>query len=101
MEMFECGTYTDRQRRMFSEIVFSYVSESCRVILDAMVSLGLPLDSIESEAHVQIVYEKEPYLLQSITPDLHSAIATLTKDQGFRTCLRRHNEYQLYDNIDL
>ena len=101
MNVFERGSYTKAERRLFSEIIFSRIGESCRAVLDAMVYLGLPLESRAIEGHVRTIHEKAPYLLHSISPNLYSAVAALTNDRGFRMCLRRRNEYQLCDNMDL
>ena len=100
MRLFQEGPWTAEERRSFSEIIFSNVTEGTLSVLEAMESLEITVDSSEIEYHLQTIF------MQSDHPDfmsskVHSAIAALVCDGGFQYALKRQREYQASDSLEL
>lgn len=99
MKLIHEGGYTRDECESFKEIIFSNTVQSMRVILEAMESLELPLDSQENEFHVQTIF-MQPTQIEgdSLTPEVGKAISLLWKDAGVQQCFQRSREYQLNDS---
>ena len=98
----EEGPYIKDERESFSEIIFSNLTRSVRVILEAMESLGTSLisDSDTVREHVLTVF-MQLFPIKSMPPELCDAIRGLIHDQGFQASLKQRRRYQLGDNTDL
>ena len=72
-----------------------------RVVLEAMESLGLPLEDSLNECHVQTIFMK-PYRLgiEQLSTEVVDAIKSLYMDSGVRECLKRAREYHLNDGAE-
>ena len=100
IKLHEEGPYTKAERLDFSEIIYSNLTQSVRVVLEAMESLNIPLDSDAMERHVETIF-KQPPQNESIPPEVRNAIQSLIRDGGFQACLKQRRRYQLNDSIDL
>lgn len=96
------GTYSQDERNMFKEIIFSNTVLTMRVILEAMEWLGIPLEDQRAEYHVQTIF-MQPAQIEgdSLPPEVGTAIAVLWGDAGVRTAFGRSREYQQCDNVPL
>ncbi|ERF77192.1 hypothetical protein EPUS_06472 [Endocarpon pusillum Z07020] len=64
-----------------------------------MEHLKIPLGSSELKGHVQTIYTQSKYL-ESMPPEVHSAIAALARDRGFQEALKQRNQHHAGDNLD-
>lgn len=103
IKLFQEGPWTAEERKSFSKIIFSNVCDGTRSVLEAMEPFEIPLDSDEMEYHVQTIFMQPRYPgPESITPEVHSAIAALAHDRGFQQGLKiRKKYYSSSDNLDL
>ena len=101
MKLHTEGPYTLEERLSFKEIIFSNTFHSMRVVLEAMESLGLPLEDSLNECHVQTIFMK-PYRLgiEQLSTEVVDAIKSLYMDSGVRECLKRAREYHLNDGAE-
>lgn len=99
MKLIHEGGYTRDECESFKEIIYSNTVQSMRVILEAMESLELPLDSSENEFHVQTIF-MQPTQIEgdSLPPEVGKAISQLWQDAGVQQCFQRSREYQLNDS---
>ena len=102
MKLIHEGGYTRDECESFKEIIYSNTVQSMRVILEAMESLELPLDTQENEFHVQTIF-MQPTQIEgdSMAPEVGKAIASLWQDAGVQQCFQRSREYQLNDSAKL
>jgi len=99
MKLLHQGEYSWCERQSFKEIVYSNTVQSMRAVLEAMESLGLPLDDGKAQPHVQTILAQPPQLEGSILPaEVRVAIKTLWEDAGVQECFKRSREYQLNDS---
>ena len=99
MKLLHHGEYSWDERQSFKEVVYTNTVQSMRAILEAMVSLRLPLDEGRAQPHVQTILAQPPQLEGDILPpEVRVAIKTLWEDAGVQECFRRSREYQLNDS---
>ena len=94
------GPYTHEERLRMSGFVYSNLVQSVRTVLEIMKELRIPFDSIKSEKSAYTIFE-QPWLIQSLPPKVYDAILSLACDRSFQACLKRRDEYQLNDNMDM
>ncbi|KAL9052349.1 MAG: hypothetical protein Q9162_005441 [Coniocarpon cinnabarinum] len=99
MKLIHEGGYTRDECESFKEIIYSNTVQSMRVILEAMESLELPLDSQENEFHVQTIF-MQPNQIEgdSMPAEVGKAVSALWHDAGVQQCFQRSREYQLNDS---
>ncbi|KAI0455352.1 G-alpha-domain-containing protein [Xylaria acuta] len=73
--------YTIEERLEYNETICSNIIQSIRDVLEAMESLGIPLEDDKNEYH-----------------GVSQAISSLWLDSGFQSAYERRWEYQLNDN---
>ena len=100
IKLHEEGSYTNDERLSFTRIIFANLIWGVRVVLEAMESLDISLESKTLESHVPTIFLHSDSI-DSITVDVRDAIHDIIRDGGFQACLRRRTEYQLSDNMDL
>ncbi|KAK4054654.1 guanine nucleotide-binding protein subunit alpha [Microbotryomycetes sp. JL221] len=99
MKLIHQGSYSDKERESYKEIIFSNTVQSMRVILDAMEMMGIQL-ATSSGARYQETIMNQPHQIEGdyLDPEVTEAIMELWKDSGVRECFGRSREYQLNDS---
>ncbi|KAL9084905.1 MAG: hypothetical protein Q9165_007858 [Trypethelium subeluteriae] len=94
------GKYSREARESFKGIIFSNIVQSMRTILEAMESLGIPLEHESREHHVHTVFMQPVRMDNDSLPEgLGTALKDLWTDEGVRIAYSRRDEYQLIDCI--
>ena len=92
------GPYAPVDRSAFKHIIFSNAVQSMRVVLEAMESLGLPLEdglNSSNKYHVRTIFMQPAQLeVEQLPSEVVDAIETLYRDSGVRGYLARAGEYQ-------
>ncbi|GAA6044296.1 hypothetical protein JCM8097_006752 [Rhodosporidiobolus ruineniae] len=99
MKLIHEGSYTDKERENYKEIIYSNTVQSMHVILDAMEMMGISLQNPEGPRFQEIIMA-QPHQIEAdyLPSDVTEAIIELWKDQGVRECFGRSREYQLNDS---
>ncbi len=99
MKLIHQGSYSDKERDNYKEIIYSNTTQSMRVILDAMEMMEIQLGSSSSQRYADIIIN-QPHQIEAdyLDPELTEAIQELWKDSGVRECFGRSREYQLNDS---
>ncbi|KAM0748484.1 guanine nucleotide binding protein, alpha subunit [Meredithblackwellia eburnea MCA 4105] len=99
MKLIHEGSYTDKERESYKEIIYSNTIQSMRVILDAMEMMGIPLSSPTLEPYSEEIMS-QPHQIEAdyLSPEVTLAVQELWKDKGVRECFARSREYQLNDS---
>ncbi|SGZ27041.1 BQ5605_C025g10035 [Microbotryum silenes-dioicae] len=99
MKLIHQGTYSDKERESYKEIIYSNTVQSMHVILDAMDAMGIPLSSSSSARYSEVIMT-QPHQIEADYLDtaVTEAIMELWKDAGVQECFGRSREYQLNDS---
>jgi hypothetical protein len=94
------GGVTIEERLRFKETIFTNTAQSMRDILEAMVSLDIPLKDENNRCHAETVYKQPSSLVgDQFPPQLCEAIEALwTTDDGVKLAYQKSNEYLLQDS---
>ncbi|KAI0146143.1 G-alpha-domain-containing protein [Xylariaceae sp. FL1272] len=93
------GEYTENQRLEFCGIIWSNTVQSCRVVLEAMISLEISLGDISLQYDAETIFI-QPNSFETVPPpEVARTIARLWKDRGFQQAYQRRPEYQLNDSL--
>lgn len=99
MKLIHDGGYSQDERESFREIIYSNTTQSMRVILEAMETMGIPYQNPNNSEHATIILEQPPQIESDIMPqDVGNAVKALWQDEGVKQAFNRSNEYQLNDS---
>ncbi|KAI8578839.1 hypothetical protein K450DRAFT_244779 [Umbelopsis ramanniana AG] len=99
MKLIHDGGYSQDERESFREIIYSNTTQSMRVILEAMETMGINFQNPNNSMHATIILEQPPQIESDIMPqDVGNAVKALWQDNGVRQAFNRSNEYQLNDS---
>ncbi|KAJ1564136.1 guanine nucleotide-binding protein subunit alpha, partial [Cladochytrium tenue] len=99
MKLIHDNGYTNDEKEAFKEIIFSNTVQSMRVILEAMVSMGIPLGRPENEKHKNVIMDLPNQIEAEVfPPECTQAVKALWADDGVQACFARSREYQLNDS---
>lgn len=99
MKLIHEGSYSNKERETYKEIIYSNTVQSMHVILDAMEMMGIAIHHPNGQAYSDIIMN-QPHQIEADTldPAVTDAIVNLWKDPGVRECFARSREYQLNDS---
>ncbi|GAA6008796.1 hypothetical protein JCM10207_001727 [Rhodosporidiobolus poonsookiae] len=99
MKLIHEGSYTDKERENYKEIIYSNTVQSMHVILDAMEMMGITFSNPEGPRYQEVIMA-QPHQIEAdyLPQDVTESIIELWKDQGVRECFGRSREYQLNDS---
>jgi guanine nucleotide-binding protein G(i) subunit alpha len=99
MKLIHQGSYSDKERETYKEIIYSNTVQSMHVILDAMDLMGIALSTASLDPYHEIVMQ-QPHQIEAdyLDPQVTQAIALLWEDSGVQECFRKSREYQLNDS---
>ncbi|KAI3632552.1 hypothetical protein MIR68_009658 [Amoeboaphelidium protococcarum] len=109
MQLIHGSGYNAQERESYKEIIFSNVSQSMKVILEAMEVLKIELSGESNKKHASVILELPPQLegTEQMPKEIADAIKALWTDAGVQKAFARKKEYQLndsakyyFDNID-
>lgn len=128
MKLINEGSYTDKEREAYKEIIYSNTVQSMhvsllaprrrwaailaqtreltrnpcalsQVILDAMEMMGLELAGPEGQRYREVVMAQPHQIEADVLPaEVTEAITELWRDPAVRQCFSRSREYQLNDS---
>jgi len=99
MKLIHDGGYSQDERESFREIIYSNTTQSMRVILEAMETMGIHYQNPNNSGHATIILEQPPQIESDIMPqDVGNAVKALWQDDGVKQAFNRSNEYQLNDS---
>ncbi|KAI9286267.1 guanine nucleotide binding protein alpha subunit [Umbelopsis sp. AD052] len=99
MKLIHDGGYSQDERESFREIIYSNTTQSMRVILEAMETMGINFQNPNNSGYATIILEQPPQIESDIMPqDVGNAVKALWQDNGVRQAFNRSNEYQLNDS---
>lgn len=99
MKLIHEGSYTDKERENYKEIIYSNTVQSMHVILDAMEMMGISLQHPEGSRYQDIIMS-QPHQIEAdyLPTEVADALLQLWKDPGVQECFGRSREYQLNDS---
>ncbi|KAJ2757284.1 guanine nucleotide-binding protein subunit alpha [Coemansia nantahalensis] len=99
MKLIHDGGYSQEERESFKEVIFSNTIQSMRVLLEAMDTLHIALESTEYQMHADVIMSMPNQIeADSLPAEVANAVRALWEDGGVRECFRRSNEFQLNDS---
>lgn len=99
MKLIHDGGYSQEERDAYREIIFSNTVQSMRVIIEAMVQLGIPLTQEKNAEHAAIIAALPAQIEgERLSAPVGTAVKALWEDEGVRQCFSRSREYQLNDS---
>lgn len=99
IRLYTGGGYTCEERAYFAEINRKSIVQSIRVILEAMQSLGIPLQQKKNEHHAQYILMWAAQAREGCSAEAATAVTELWADAGVQEAFRRRHEYQLTDSV--
>ncbi|EPE34221.1 Transducin (alpha subunit), insertion [Glarea lozoyensis ATCC 20868] len=91
------GGWTIQDRLRFQEAVFTNTIQNMKIILKAMTTLDIPLDSDKNRSHALTIIHHPSSIGRDFPPDACNAIEALWEDGGVKQTFERSNEYILQD----
>ncbi|KAI9102413.1 guanine nucleotide binding protein, alpha subunit [Phlyctochytrium arcticum] len=99
MKLIHDNGYSTEEREAFKEIIFSNTVQSMRVILEAMITMGIRLAKEDNEKHRAVILDLPNQLeAESFPPEVALAVGALWMDNGVQACFVRSREFQLNDS---
>ncbi|GAA5966567.1 hypothetical protein JCM8115_006870 [Rhodotorula mucilaginosa] len=99
MKLINEGSYTDKEREAYKEIIYSNTVQSMHVILDAMEMMGLDLVNPEGQRYREVIMAQPHQIEADVLPtEVTEAITELWRDPAVKQCFARSREYQLNDS---
>lgn len=99
MKLIHDGGYSQDERESFREIIYSNTTQSMRVILEAMESMGINFEYPQNREHAALILDQPPQIESDIMPqEVGNAVKALWQDNGVKQAFSRSNEYQLNDS---
>lgn len=90
MTMFSGVTYSDFDRELCKDTIYSNILHDLEKILRAMKFKKIPLDSIDKAIYVNRLFDRETG--NELTPRIVRAVEALWSDPGVQKCFRGLNE---------
>lgn len=99
MKLIHDGGYSQDERESFREIIYSNTTQSMRVILEAMETMGLDFANRQNHDYASIILEQPPQIESDVMPqEVGAAVKYLWQDGNVKLAFSRSNEYQLNDS---
>ncbi|KAJ1910876.1 guanine nucleotide-binding protein subunit alpha [Tieghemiomyces parasiticus] len=99
MKLIHDGGYSRDERESFRAIICSNVTQSMRAIVEAMVTMDIPLADPGREKYAALVQQLPAQFDDDIMHrEVAHAITSLWRDEGVRACVARSREFQLNDS---
>ncbi len=99
MKLIHTEGYSEDEKRLFRETIFSNTLDSMRITLEAMDTLQIEFENPDNSTHRDAVMDCEQLIDNPEFPaDIGLAIKSLCADGGIQKCLDRSNEFQLIDS---
>ncbi|RKO97265.1 hypothetical protein CXG81DRAFT_26405 [Caulochytrium protostelioides] len=99
MKLIHDTGFSEDDRSAYREIIFSNTVQSLRVILEAMVKMGITLANPANEAHRDTILDLPTQIEADLLPqEIAIAVKALWADAGLQACFARSKEYQLNDS---
>ena len=84
-----------------TQIIFSDIVQSMRIIFDGMQRMELTLDGPEAEHHIQTIFAQPPRQEGNVLPpEVGQAIKFMWGDTNVRTAVQRGDSYGLSSNVN-
>ena len=98
LKLLQDGPYTMSERRSCKDIILANLTESMRLVLEAMEKMEMPLDGSQSEEAAQVIFmQPYPSAPNYLPPLIADSVRILCQDTGVVACFQRYQEYQLPD----
>ena len=99
MRRYTEGDYNREESISFSEIIWSNIVQSFRVILEFMEALEIPLQYLTNQYTVETIFMQPAQIEDNFPPEVAMAVTKLWDDAGVKEAYRRRREYQILESV--
>ncbi len=99
MKLIHSEGYTQDEKIMFKEAIFSNILDAMRSLIDALGTLNIPLGNPDNGKYIEAIKTAGCLVDEPDFPqELVTAIKALWNDEGVKQCYQRANEFQIIDS---
>ncbi|EWC43699.1 guanine nucleotide-binding protein alpha-2 subunit [Drechslerella stenobrocha 248] len=100
MRLIYAAGFSKADREQYRGIIFTNITESMRLILEAMEIYSIPFEKAENEQYVGLIMpQRELSRGEDLPREYIQPLKMLWRDAGVQSAVARGNEFALHDNL--